>query len=113
LGKLGETFKIREACTNEDGTVFELEPKSTDSTLESFRLLVDSAKFTPIGAKILDAGGNETSILLVGSKFNTSMDATRFSFQIPRGIDVIDQRSADPSTASIKEETLSARAGKE
>ena len=92
VGRLGENFSLTKACKSEAGTVLNLEAKKPDPNLQEFYLLVDRDKQIPIGAKIVDFGGNETSISFQDVELNTALEDSKFSFDIPRGTDVIDQR---------------------
>jgi len=92
LGSLSKSFNALGICKSAEGTLIKLAPKAEDASLSSFTLLVDKTSFSPLGAKIVDLGGNETSILLVAPKFNSSIPAVAFDFKIPLGVDVIDNR---------------------
>ncbi|HQH27291.1 MAG TPA: outer-membrane lipoprotein carrier protein LolA, partial [Oligoflexia bacterium] len=82
------------ACAAAAGTVLELAPLRPDPNLQQFYLLVDKVRHAPLGARVIDIGGNETVISLSGAVFDAPVAEERFKFQIPRGADVIDKRQA-------------------
>jgi outer membrane lipoprotein carrier protein len=92
IGSLSEAFTLKKVCRSEKALLVELAPKKPDSNMVSFSLLVDEETFTPVGAKTRDVGGNETAITLRGSEINPTIPAERFVIDLPKGIDVIDQR---------------------
>ena len=92
VGKLRENFKFAAKCANDAGLLLRLAPLKTSSSLETFYLLVSPKDFSPLGARIADANGNETSILFEDRTLNGPVDAKRFYFDIPKGTDIIDER---------------------
>lgn len=92
VGNLHENFSLEKACEGTLGIVLKLQPRKPDPTLDEFLLLVDKKRI-PIGAKVVDVGGNETEITF--SKVNTAgaLDVAQFSYKIPKGVDIIDQRT--------------------
>jgi outer membrane lipoprotein carrier protein len=92
IGSLSKSFNALGICNIEEGTLIQLAPKADDASLSSFTLLVDKKTYSPLGAKVVDLGGNETSINLIAPKFNTSIPSASFDFKIPKGVDVIDNR---------------------
>lgn len=109
LGKLGDAFTLKSSCKTEEGFALDLEPKSPDSNLQKFVLLVHREDAMPYGAKVLDLGGNETTIVLYKQELNPTIAPQQFTFSIPRGVDVIDNRGANQSAprAGIIEDNLS------
>jgi len=97
IGKLREAFNAGTACDTKEGTVIRLEPKQPDSNLQEFLLLVRKGDNTPLGARVLDMAGNETSILFLSTKFNTQLSEDQFTFSPPKGTDIIDQRNNTPN----------------
>ncbi len=97
IGDLTKDFELNGACTSPDGVVLDLTPKSkgsspSESELKRFKLLVNPSSHLPIGARIMDVGGNITSILLSGITKDPELNENRFSLEIPKGTDVIDRR---------------------
>lgn len=93
LGRLQEKFRLKSACSTERGQMLGLQPLEADASLQEFFLLVDSKDFTPYGARVVDIGGNDTAISLVNISVNKKIDEGRFKFEIPMGVDIIDNRS--------------------
>lgn len=111
IGRVGERFDLRSACRTSSGVVLRLQPKKPDPGLEEFSLLVDEKEGTPLGAKVLDVGGNETTISLVGAAFNKELPAGQFDFEVPRGVDIIDRRAAARAAGPVLERELSPPSG--
>ncbi len=98
LGKLTKSFKLETACLGRRGIVAQLSPLDRSESLDRFALVVDASDFTPIGAKIIDAGGNETTIVFNEYPIiNSNLPDERFRFDPPKGTDVVDQRGATSS----------------
>ncbi len=102
LGKVGDNFKAERGCRFENLLLVELVPLSPDPNLSAFHLLVDAKDHTPRGAKVIDVGGNETTILFEEVKLNSNVPLDRFAFTVPKGVDVIDNRVATGPTDSSK-----------
>ncbi len=98
IGKLQERFTLESACESAEGIVAKLKGLD-DKNLDEFYLLVDSKSKVPHGAKIVDIGGNETEIVFANVSFENSYSAESFRFDIPRGLDIIDQRSEEAKRA--------------
>lgn len=94
VGKLHEEFRLESACASSGGVVLTLLPQRPSASLDKFLLLVDPADHSPRGARILDVGGNETSIVFSGIALNKGVEGKRFHFDVPKGTDVIDERTA-------------------
>ena len=99
VGSLKQTFSLKSACRSEAGHVFSLEPKKADPNLAEFYLLSDPQTYLPLGAKVVDVGGNDTVILFHGIKLNVGLKKESFSFSPPLGVDIIDERGADKKPA--------------
>lgn len=93
LGSLAADFNVKDACTVPLGVALTLEPRSPDPSLQSFKLLVDPKQYLPIGALVVDVGGNETQIVFTNLKPKIDVANEHFQFIIPKGVDVIDQRN--------------------
>jgi len=106
IGSLQASFEAVGSCKADGGLLIELKPKKTDATLSNFYLLVDEKELTPLGAKVIDLGGNETTIRLIGPVFDSAIPASQFLFSIPKGVDVIDNRGPSQAGGSLKEENL-------
>jgi len=91
LGKLSSSFNVIKSCRTSEGTLLTLKPKNeAEESLSSFLLLINKDN-KPLGSKITDIGGNETTILLTSPKYN-QVENYNFTFEIPKGTDVIDNR---------------------
>ncbi|MDR2337682.1 MAG: outer membrane lipoprotein carrier protein LolA [Deltaproteobacteria bacterium] len=93
LGTLTDTFILQNACHTQIGILLNLTLKESDDSLDKFYLLVRQKDYTPLGAKIVDLGGNETSIVFKNLVLNQSIKAAEFSFVPPQGLDIIDNRN--------------------
>ena len=92
IGKLAEKFSLLSSCRAGKRTVLALEPLTPDPNLERFELLVESADRAPVGARVTDIGGNETTIVFPRMKVDVGVSEKQFSFTVPRGVDIIDHR---------------------
>jgi outer membrane lipoprotein carrier protein len=92
IGEIKDSFTLAEACSTENGTALKLSPKKADDNLQAFILLVRPNDKTPLGARMTDIGGNETTILFQDILWNPGLTVKSFEFIVPQGIDVIDQR---------------------
>lgn len=91
--RLQSNFNVEQACQSNGGTVLKLKPKDADPNLDEFFLLLRKSDQLPIGAKIIDIAGNETAIVFSDIAVNPGLNAKDFSFVIPRGVDIIDNRA--------------------
>ncbi|MCB0358074.1 MAG: outer membrane lipoprotein chaperone LolA [Bdellovibrionales bacterium] len=96
IGSLAESFSLKRTCRTDGDIFFELAPLQTDPSLQAFQLLVDPETKLPVGAKTFDVGGNETQITLVAPKVDQGVKDAAFAFVPPRGVDIIDNRTAAP-----------------
>lgn len=92
IGNIEDSFKLVKVCETEKGILLHLLPKTEDAAVEKFNLLVENDQHRPLGAKMIDAAGNQTSILFENLVYNAGYRDISFNFEIPRGVDVIDQR---------------------
>jgi outer membrane lipoprotein carrier protein len=95
IGSLSDNFNLNSACDTSAGILLNLEPKVADENLQDFYLLVSKENHSPIGARIIDFGGNQTSFMFQDPKFNNTLEADTFKFDIPMGTDVIDTRDSN------------------
>ena len=94
LGNLSEKFTASSAChTSGNRVVLRLQPVQADPTLEQFLLVIDKNTGMPIGARVVDVGGNETTILFEHISTALVLDTKQFTYEIPRGVDILDQRT--------------------
>ena len=97
IGNLKSDFQVSEACRNQAGVLLELLPRAADrpesDQLRKFLLLVDPASWLPRGARVVDVGGNATSIALNDiEKDPASVKESDFQPSFPPGTDISDRR---------------------
>jgi outer membrane lipoprotein carrier protein len=93
LGGLSEKFTVSKACLDGDNVVLELRPRgaSADEALKGFTLKVDRERL-PVGAQVVDVGGNVTAIQFADRKFDREFSDDVFRTDLPAGTDINDQR---------------------
>ncbi len=89
LSSIDKEFKLISACKSELGLVLKLNPNEKDPNLSKFELVVDAITKSPLAVKITDVGGNDTEIILKNVKRNVEVESKSFKYEIPRGVDVI------------------------
>jgi outer membrane lipoprotein carrier protein len=98
LGNLEDDFGFENGCYSEDGIVLVLKPSVKDSTdvamdnMMSLRLLVNRETYLPIGAEVVDLGGNKTTLLLRDLDTQRIPAVEEFSPEFPSGLDINDRR---------------------
>jgi len=92
LGKISESFKIKNACKNKEGFVLRMSPAASDNNIEELYLYVRAEDYIPLSAKIFDLSSNETTITFFEPQLNQKPKEGQFTFDIPKGVDIIDQR---------------------
>lgn len=105
IGDLSRDFNLISACARDEGTVLDLVPKQSNEDkkegaekgLKSFQLLIDTEKALPIGARVVDVGGNVTSVLLRNVLTNETFSSDLFAAKFPQGTDVQDRRKEKES----------------
>lgn len=86
--KIGESFDI----TSKDGgnmVDFILKPKSKDTLFDNLRISFRSGVVNDM--QLIDSVGQRTNILFFDVKMNTPIDAKQFVFDVPKGVDVIQE----------------------
>ena len=106
MGKLSETFDVQNACNTDSGILVTLSPKKSDDSLDRFYLLVREKDYAPIGVKIIDLGGNETSIVFTNLQLNGKINSAEFEFIPPKGADIIDNRTVKLQKSVVQEEDI-------
>jgi len=93
LGSLEKNFSLKRACLEGESGILDLQPRGGegDGELKGFFLRIDG-KRNPIGARVVDVGGNVTTIALTDRKPNQPIEDGAFRADFPAGIDVNDQR---------------------
>ena len=101
MGNIKEDFLLLKACRNTGSYVLELEPRKTGTQgaseqLKRFVLRVSPDSYLPAGARVFDAGGNTTSIVLDSAIADpASVKESMFIPAFPGGTDISDRRILD------------------
>ncbi|WP_339511994.1 outer membrane lipoprotein chaperone LolA [Pseudomonas sp. RL_15y_Pfl2_60] len=88
LSKISESFDI---SYKEAGNVvdFTLKPKSKDTLFDNLRLSFRSGVVNDM--QLIDSIGQRTNILFLNVKMNQPIKDTEFTFEVPKGADVIQE----------------------
>ncbi|MCG8907336.1 outer membrane lipoprotein chaperone LolA [Pseudomonas sp. DP-17] len=88
VSKIGQSFDI---TAKDGGNVvdFTLKPKSKDTLFDSLRISFRSGVVNDM--QLIDSVGQRTNILFFDVKMNQAMDAKQFVFDVPKGVDVIQE----------------------
>ncbi|MBD9501108.1 outer membrane lipoprotein chaperone LolA [Pseudomonas sp. BGr12] len=88
VSKIGQSFDI---TAKDGGNVvdFTLKPKSKDTLFDSLRISFRSGVVNDM--QLIDSVGQRTNILFFDVKMNEAMDAKQFVFDVPKGVDVIQE----------------------
>lgn len=86
--QISENFEVE---VFEGGTVvdFTLRPKAKDTLFDSLRLSFRNGVINDM--QLLDAVGQRTNILFFELKMNNPVDKKQFTFDVPKGVDVIQE----------------------
>ncbi len=86
-GRLEDSFTVKSLGTQGNLEWAQLVPKNKDGGFESIRIGFEHGKLRIL--EMLDGFGNTTRITLLGSKENPKIEAERFQFTPPTGVDVV------------------------
>lgn len=88
ISKIGESFDI---TAKDGGNVvdFILKPKAKDTLFDSLRISFRSGVVNDM--QLIDSVGQRTNILFFDVKMNEAMDTKQFVFEVPKGVDVIQE----------------------
>ncbi len=92
IGRLSDRFNLKNVCYSTGGLLLALEPKEADPSLDRFDLLVRRSDYVASGAKVVDIGGNETTIRFSKLELDPKLSVSQFNFSAPLGVDIIDRR---------------------
>jgi outer membrane lipoprotein carrier protein len=67
-----------------------LDAKTEAAPFREIRMWIDRQQLVAVRADFYDAAGNTTSYRLSGYRFNLGLPASRFSFEVPPGAEVVD-----------------------
>jgi outer membrane lipoprotein carrier protein len=93
-GELEKEFTIAEGEAPNgaaEGSVLALTPKEPDPTVSRVLLVVDPKSALVIETWVYDFMGNTTRVRFLKPEMGKKLDDARFTFQVPRGVDVIKQ----------------------
>ena len=100
-GRLGERFDAvavhAQGAGRSGDIVVELVPKAPSEQYESLRVEFDPATLTLGAITAIDAMGSRVSILVSGLEENPRLGPELFTFEPPRGVEVIDQAESSPA----------------
>lgn len=72
--------------------VLKLVPKDDNSSVRMMKLWVDEATWLIKKVELMDVGGNQTIYTVSDIKVNTGIPDSRFTYQIPDGVEAVDLR---------------------
>lgn len=75
-----------------DMKVLKLTPTDEQSMVSSIRLWVDEHDWTVRQVEVIDVNGKQTTYTVVQLKLNPGLPDSRFTFQPPEGVEVVDLR---------------------
>lgn len=87
--KLDDAFTVSEETGSGGDTVFALRPKAKDALFDTLRVSFKGKELT--GMNLKDSLGQKTEIRFTQVKVNPSISNAVFSFQPPKGTDVINE----------------------
>lgn len=93
-GDLLRDFRVEETSppSGMDGVrALKLEPRQPEAEYASLTLVVDGASFQMRQLVVVDAQGGSSTFTFRNLRENTGVAESRFTFRIPRGVDVINQ----------------------
>jgi outer membrane lipoprotein carrier protein len=82
----------RDRIGKTDVVVLKLVPKSEDTFVTSLKLWVSVSDWMMKRVELIDANGKETTYNVTALKTNIGLQDSRFSYQIPKGAEVVDLR---------------------
>ena len=93
-GNLLRDFRVEETAPPAGSTgvrALLLEPKQPEPEYASLTLVVDQATFALRQLVVVDTQGGSSTFTFTNLRENTGVAESRFTFRIPRGVDVINQ----------------------
>ena len=86
-GKLDDNFKIKSLGTQGKLAWAQLAPKRKDGGFEDIRIGFEHGRLRML--EMVDGFGQTTRVTLLAPKENVKIDAAKFSFTPPKGVDVV------------------------
>lgn len=81
-----------EKMGGKDVVVLKLVPKNENASVKTMKLWVDEGTWLTKKVELVDVGGNETTYVVEDFKTNLGLPDSRFTYQIPQGVEVVDLR---------------------
>lgn len=88
VSQIQDSFEIEDKASG-DVVDFILRPKSADTLFDSLRLSFRGGVINDM--QLVDSAGQRTNILFLGVKMNDILNPDLFTFEIPEGVDVIQE----------------------
>lgn len=88
--QIASQYSIEQTVVEGDLTRFQLTPVANESTLRSLDFSFDGDRLVRLW--LADSLGQVTVITLSEHNYQPTFDASRFQFEAPEGVDVLDQR---------------------
>ncbi|MBI4535252.1 MAG: outer membrane lipoprotein carrier protein LolA [Ignavibacteriae bacterium] len=82
----------RERVGKSEAIVLKLVPKDDQSVVKSMKLWVDDGDWLIKKVEISDVNGKQTEYLVNDIKVNIGLTDSRFTYQIPEGVEIVDLR---------------------
>ena len=85
-------FIGKERVGKVEASLLKLTPKDEQSMVTGIRLWVDERDWTVKQVEVLDVNGKQTTYTVQQLKLDVGLPDSRFTFQAPKGVDVVDLR---------------------
>jgi outer membrane lipoprotein carrier protein len=82
----------REKAAHGDAIVLKLIPRDSTALLKSMKLWIYDSDWLIHRVEMVDQHGKETAYQVISFKTNTGIPDSRFVYQVPAGVDVVDLR---------------------
>ena len=89
-GQLTQSFSIKKVTEKDGLYIAELIPRDKLKNLAKMVLLADKNNFQIVGSRVYDNLGNKTEMIFRKIQTNPDLDENIFSFEVPKGVEVID-----------------------
>lgn len=86
------TFLGSEKIGRTETLELKLEPNNDQSMVKTMKLWVDNSTWLIKKAEILDVNGKQTEYVVTDIKTNVGLEDSRFTFQVPEGVEIVDLR---------------------
>ena len=82
----------REALGKSSAIILKLVPRDDQAFVRTMRIWVDDGTWMIRRVELVDANGKETQYTVSDVKINIGLQDSRFTYQIPEGVEVVDLR---------------------